>query len=98
MLQKLVFNVSTISAINTHVLSFFVKFLMSLLMRSRGKSSHINVNAPFNSLIVRTAYSKTINFLQRESEFVWILLVGTRNMVLKHLSSLFNNSFSIFLT
>ena len=62
---------------------FLVKFLMSLLMRSRGKSFHINVNAAFNSLSLERV-SKTINVLQRDSEFMWILLVGTRNMVLKH--------------
>ena len=46
MFQKLVFNVSPPAP--TQVLSFFLKFLMSLLRHSRGKSSHINVNATFS--------------------------------------------------
>ena len=38
--------------VHTHVLSLFVKFLMALLMGSRGKSSHINSNATFTSLLL----------------------------------------------
>src|SRR5688572_6396523 len=48
--SQLEFNVSTTSA---HACSeSFCKVLMSLLMGSRGKSSHISFNATFNSLIV----------------------------------------------
>src|SRR5207237_8115148 len=48
--SQLEFNVSTTS---THTCSeSFCKVFMSLLMGSRGKSSHINFNATFNSLIV----------------------------------------------
>ena len=36
----------------TYFLNLFVKLLMALLMGSRGKSSHINSNATFNSLVV----------------------------------------------
>ena len=48
--SQLEFNVS---ATSTHTCSESIcKVLMSLLMGSRGKSSHINFNATFNSLIV----------------------------------------------
>ena len=54
--SQLEFNVSTTS---THTCSeSFCKVLMSLLMGSRGKFSHINFNATFNSLIVFGFYRR----------------------------------------
>ena len=40
------------TTVATYFLHLFVKLLMALLVGSRGKSSHINSNATFNSLVV----------------------------------------------
>ena len=63
----------------THVLSLFVKFLMALLMGSRGKSSHINSNATFTSLIA-LALVADCNISQHSSPHLIIHFVQIRRV------------------
>ena len=63
----------------TDVLSLFVKFLMVLLMGSRGKSFHINFNATFNSHRF-WLWSEIVVFLQRSSPLAIIQRVQIRRV------------------